>query len=312
MKIKMLLISLTILIGQLAYADDLKDCEYELYVPSISVDLTESNQVIPWDATLSRDKDNGGPCNQYWIFFGKGSANSYQRKAFTLPSISVNYNLHKLANLSGTLKDFGDASTSAEFIQGSAPNKKTPYNARFYVSVPSLSAQNFPRGGYYYDNIQASIYSKNNKGQWIFEDAVSFIVLLVVPKKIEVSLIDEGDNFDPSSTTKTLDFGHITQFEEMGADLRVVSNTPYKVMMSSSNNGELRLNASSSISYALKVNGTSISLGSSSGTPVTIGTGNETNTSGDRYNLRVQITESTNNKQAGQYQDFITINAIAN
>lgn len=304
--------SLTLLLGAPAFADDDKECEYELHVPTISVTITENNQVIPWDAALSREKDSGNPCSYYRIFLGKGLANSYQRKAFTFPSDTVNYNLHQLANLSGILKDFGDASSSNEFLEGTANSKDTPYNARFYVSVPSLSAQNFPRGGHYWDNVQVSIYSRNNKGQWIFEDTSSFNILMVVPKKIEVSLIEEGGSFDASSTTKTLDFGNITQYEELGADLRVVSNTPYKVKMSSSNNGVIRMNANSAISYTMKVNGSAVSLGSSSSSPVTIGTGDKTTTSGDRFNLRVQISEDANDKHAGIYQDFITITAIAN
>src|SRR5690606_8520894 len=100
--------------------------------------------------------------------------------------------------------------------------------------------------------------------------------------------------------------------QEKGADLRVVSNGPYRLKVSSQNNGKLKRSQGDTISYSLRVNNQSVTLSSSATGPVNIGQGDCTSEAGDRYNLKVKITENTSQKAAGIYQDVITITAIAN
>ncbi len=287
------------------------NCDFNLVFPNVTILITENQQVIQHDFTLERGEESPHLlCQNYRIFFSKGQSNSYQRKAFGHNNSGINYNIHRLINMAGILKDYGDAANSNEFIDGIAQNRNVTYTNRLFVSVPSLASQNFPRSGNYTDIIQASIYGRvHGSNLLVYSTSRTFSVTYVINKKIEVSVVDEGAPFDASSTSKVLDFGFLTQNSEKKADLRIVSNTPYQVKLTSMNNGHLKHTQGALIDYSLKVNGSNTNLSTA---PTNIGCGNETTTVGDRYQLKFKITDTIDNKLSGLYQDVITITAIAN
>ena len=289
------------------------DCDYHFQLSNATVEVLEDSQVILQNILVNRGQNSpSGRCGLYRIYFSKGFSNSYQRRAFSLYGSSINYNLHENINQSGVLKDEGDAVNSNEFLQGSAPNKHTTYNKNFYISTPGV-LDNASRSGTYYDILQVRIYGYNqSSGNYLFEESDTFTVVFYVPKKIQISLLDEGGVFDPSSTSKVLDFGILSQNQEKGADLRVLANGSYQIKVSSVNNGKLKLSQGDTIAYSLKVNNSPVSLLNSASAPVSIGSGNATQSGGDKFNLKVRITESTTHKSAGMYQDVLTITAIAN
>lgn len=288
------------------------ECDYSLSVGNATIQIEDAAQVIQQGISLNRGQQSpSSRCRNYRIFFSKGLSNNYQRSAFSFYNGSINYNLHPSINMAGTLKDFSDAVTSNERLEGSAPEKNTIYSNRFFISVPGHN-NNLLLAGTYLDIVQVSIYGYNeNSGKYLFDDAVNFTTVFYVPKKVQVSLLDEGQAFDASSTSKTLDFGIMEQNQEKGADLRILSNGSYRINLSSLNNGKL-VQGNNSVAYSLRVNGTGISLSSSSSSPVQIGSGTTTGQAGHLYNLKIKITESVANKNAGLYQDMITITAIAN
>lgn len=289
------------------------ECDYHFQISNATVEVLEDSQVILQNILVNRGPNSpNGRCDSYRIFFSKGQSNNYQRRAFNLLGSSINYNLHENINQSGALKDEGDAVNSNEFLQGSAPNKHTTYNKSFYISTPGL-LDNASRSGTYYDILQVRIYGYNpSSNNYLFEASDTFTVVFYVPKKIQISLLDEGEAFDASSTSKVLDFGILSQNQEKGADLRVIANGPYQIKVSSLNNGNLKLSQGDTIAYSLKVNNSPVSLLNSASAPVSIGSGDATPSSGDKYGLKIKITESTTNKSAGMYQDVLTITAIAN
>lgn len=287
------------------------ECNYNLTVSNATIQIEDSAQVVQQAFSVYRGQNSpAGRCRRYRVFFSKGLANSYQRNAFSLYG-SINYNLHPAINMSGTLKDFSDAVTASEYIEGTAPEKNTVYSNRFFVSVPGQN-NNLLLAGTYVDILQVSIYGYNeNSGKYLFDEAANLTTVFLVPKKVQVSLLDEGQAFDASSTSKTMDFGIMQQNQEKGADLRILSNGSYRLNLSSLNNGKL-VQGTQSVTYSLRVNGSSVSLSSSANNPVQIGSGTITGQAGDLYNLKVKIGESVANKNAGLYQDVITITAIAN
>lgn len=309
---KTLLLALTFILSQNSYADPV--CDYHFDLNNATFMAQDTAQVIRQDIEVWRGQNSpSGRCSLYRLFFGKGLANDYQRRAYAPNGASIKYNLHRMINQNGILKDFNDALNANERIEGRAPTKHTIYNEQFYVSTPGIMGQDFPASGNYTDIVNLSLYGYNeNSGLYNFEESSPFTITFIVPKRIQVSLIDEGSVFDAASTTKVMDFGNITQNQEKGADLRVLSNTPYEVKISSMNEGKLRHNSGDTINYLLRINGTPMALGNSANTPVSIGSGNMTTTAGERYNIRVQITGTTEDKKAGLYQDVITITAIAN
>lgn len=291
------------------------DCDYSFSIGNSTIAITDVEQMIQRDIVVNHDEaTNGTKCLTYRMYFSNGLANSYQRKAYSLFGRSINYNLHRLINKSGILKDYGDALNSNEYVEGTAPLRRTNYQNNFFVSVPDIEAQNYARSDYYWDVVRVSIYAYvDAKKGYVFEGSTNLTLLFTVTNKVSVSLVDEGGAFDASATAKVLDFGFLTQYQEKGVDLRVVSNSSYQVKASSGNNSVLKHSSqNASISYSLKVNGSAISLSNSASNAVMIGTGNETTSSGDRYNLRFQILSNTNDMPSGLYQDSITITAIAN
>lgn len=288
------------------------ECDYDFSLQSAALEVTDVQQVVPRQTTLNRQNgSSNGRCTNYRIYFSKGLGNSYQRKAYSLSGESINYNLHATANLAGILKDFGDAVSANEFVQGSAPNREQDYSNTFYVSVPSLSAQNSPAAGFYWDVVQVRIYGVNGSN-FTYDETRNLYISLNVNKKIDISLVEEGGAFDANSTSRVMDFGILTQNQEKGVDLKIVTNASYQVRVSSLNNGSLKHQNNTKIAYALRVNGQGITLSNSAGSPVTIGSGDRTPAAGDTYNMKVKILSVTEDLTPGEYSDVITITAVAN
>jgi hypothetical protein len=302
---KILMLGMLVL-SPLSWGDS--DCDYHLSLSNATVQVLDASQTLQQQISVYRGAlSSNKNCNNYRIFFSKGLANSYQRKAFSLWGSSINYNLHSNINQSGILKDYGDALTSAEFLSGTANDRYTTYNNQYFVSVPGI-ANGTVKSGTFLDIVQVSVYSLANNGKYIFEETLGLTTIYIIPKIIQISLIDENGTFDPSATTKVLDFGILAKGQEKGADLRIVSNSSYRVSVSSSNAGALKSAGGSLIKYSMKVNGSGVSLSNST----TLGSGDETDATGDRYNLKFQITDDTGNLPAGLYQDNLTITATAN
>lgn len=286
-------------------------CDYHITLTPVIMMVSDSQQVIEKEIGITRLQP-GNSCRTYRLFFEKGLANSYQRKAFN-QGRSINYNLHPQINLSSILKSAADALSANERIQGVTEDRNTLYTNSFFVSNPGISAQEFPRVGTYTDNVNVAIWKVNQgNGEMIFEETKPLTLSFIVPQRLFVSLIEEGQVFNPTSTSMIIDFGNLRESQEKGADLRVLSNTPYKVSISSNNNGNLRHSNNSVIPYTMKVNGVPVNLLGSSNGSVQIGTGDLTQSAGDRYNLKISINAVPMNQSPGHYQDNLTITATAN
>lgn len=312
MKMKTLIFSLSILFATTSFSQT--GCSYNVQLGNSAIQVSDDDQVIQHELQLSRGAGSSSDtCSNYRIFFSKGQANSYQRQAINPDGVSINYNLHKDINQNGILKEFADALSETERLQGSMPDVEVFYNNPFYISIPGISSQNFPPYGSYTDNVQVSLYALNSTtGQYGFEKAVSFSNTFNVPQRLFISLVDTGGPFDASSTTRVMDFADLTQPSSKAADLIVLSNTPYEVFMSSTNNGVLKHSKGETINYTLSLNGSIINLSTSASSPVTVSSGGATTASGNRNSLQVEITGNNTLKPSGLYQDTITITAIAN
>lgn len=306
---KIIFLALTSLFVMNAWA--VPECEYRLTLSNATVQVTDNSQVVEQTASLYRGQDASGSsrCDNFRIFFNKGLANSYQRRAYNIQGQYVNYNLHKAINQIGVLKDFSDAINNNEFLEGASPNRGSTYAQKFYVSVPGFSSA--ISKGIYIDNVQVSAYAfKPTSGNYLYEESANLTVFFFVPSNIDISLVDEGGAFDENATSKVIDFGILEKNQQKGVDLRVASNAPYRVQLSSTNGSKLRGPGTSVVNYSLKVNGSSVSLPANSA--VEIGSGSTTSNAGDLYNLKFQILDETRNLQSGLYQDNITITAVAN
>src|SRR5690606_26923039 len=134
-------------------------CDYSINLDSyVPATVSTVSQTLSHSLSLTRGQNSSDPnCSNYNLYFAKGNANSYQRRAYS-GSYSLPYNLYRQSNLSSILKDYGDAS-SGEYVVGYAPNKHTPYTSTWYVGVPSIY-ENFEtaRAGVYTDVLPINIY----------------------------------------------------------------------------------------------------------------------------------------------------------
>jgi len=289
------------------------NCDYTVQYTQVTAQVLESTQVLQQGISLVRGKNSPfGICGYFRFYFGKGSAQTYQRRAVGSNNYTVNYNLHQNVNANGVLKEQPDALTSAEWVELDAPDRLVTYSAPFFISIPSLTTQNYPPRGTYTDNLQVVIWTINQPG-FVFDRITNLAVTIVVPSRLDISLVDEGAPFDVNSTSRIFNFGNLAQNQQRSGDLRVLSNTPYQLRISSQNGGLLRQGQNHSVAYSLSINNSPINLSSSTNSPVNFASGTGTSgNSGDRFNVVVRITENTSSKIAGLYEDTISITAIAN
>jgi hypothetical protein len=121
-------------------------------------------------------------------------------------------------------------------------------------------------------------------------------------KRIDLSLVDSGAPFDIGSTIKNMNFGALSQGQQLNFDLVIKTNAGYRVRMESQNRGKL-VYRTSSVPYTLSLGGSTVSLDGE--TIVTQGSGVSGN-SGHRLPGRITIS-ALGNAQAGTYTDAVTI-----
>jgi|GEM_PF-1418005 spore coat protein U-like protein len=286
-----------------------QNCGYQVDLNySFSAEADSDEQVVSQATTITRPNNSPTPrCKDYQVYFGKGNSNSYQRKAYS-GNESISYNIYADASKGSILKDYPDA-TPGEFLEGSAPSKNTPYSENYYVSVPDISSI-FSRGpGVYVDVIPINYYAKRNNGNIDFQTSRYISIQIRIPRYVELSLVPENAPHNPNSTSYLMNFGLMSDQEELGADLRVVGNVGFGVLMSSSN-GSKMLNGNSSVDYQIKVgnsNGGYRSLSPAGSLHQVAQSNSSTSLNGKRYNLKVRLGAVDDNLESGVYDDVITI-----
>lgn len=284
-----------------------QDCGVNIQMNSFMGSVNDNPQTVAHSISLSHSSPSSN-CDEYNIYFGKGYANNYQRKAYS-GLYSINYNLYSTINQGNILKDYGDAS-GGEFVYLPAPIRNTNYSSSFYVGIPDLdSIFSTSPSGVYTDVIPISFYSKRNNGQLRFQTTRYLTISFNLPRYAELSIVPENSPHDPNSTTYVMNFGQMQQNQEMRADLVVKGNVGYGVMLSSMNGGKLNGSGTTIVPYQIKVgSGAYFTPGISQSTVAQRYSG--TSNAGERYNLRVKLGNFAN-LDDGDYQDVITVTVQA-
>ena len=292
----------------------LADCGFSLDTPTLTYNVSDYNSAVQSTVSITRNKDNGTPCDNFFLAFTKGWAGNYNRRGTNLSNgNTIYYNLYKNSNSTGILKEASDISSPNETFFGAIIKNQTNFYTYYMTLAPFGS--NPPAAGTYFDDIQVQAYAGTYTNINSYEGYRDLLIYFVVSKFTSISLVDSGGTYDPAQTSKTLDFGELTTGEELDFDVRVVSNAGYRLKVSSSNNGVLQLaggsGVASQINYTFYSNGSQIGLGSSSGSPVTIASGSGvTSAQGVKVPIRVVIGTVDSTKLPGTYQDYITLTTI--
>ncbi len=284
-------------------------CGLGLTISNVSLPWTQANLSQLVNFTATRTNTTGG-CRNFFITMTKGGSSTYTRKLF-LNTNTLDYNLYKNNSTSYVMKDVLDQTNANEVISASFSGSNSTKAVSYYAKMPYISPPTgMYAGGTYSDTYVVKIFEGNRGDTTVPAYSTSVTISTVVPKVINISLVDSGAAYNVSDTSQTLNFGTLSQNETQGFDMRVLTNAGYKVSFSSQNNGNLKhASYNSLVSYSLKVNNVTINLNGSSTMPVDVATG-----SGIYYAtsapLPVLVTiGSIDNKLAGSYSDYITVTA---
>jgi hypothetical protein len=171
-----------------------------------------------------------------------------------------------------------------------------------------------PLAGVYTDNIELNSYKGIFPDYQSNDKSKNLFISIIVPKLASLSLVDSGSGYDPSQSMKILDFGELVANQELGFDIRMVSNAGFQLKISSANNGSMNIAGStdnnSKIAYNFLINNQVINLGNSQTTPVIIANGSGVTASGGAVVSAKAIIQSVDGKNFGVYQDYLTLTII--
>lgn len=292
------------------------DCEYTLSTPVLSYGVGETNPIQPGTVGILRTKSNSDACRSFFLAFTRGWAGNYNRRATNLLNGDlISYNLYKNSNGTGVLKEPNDITSSNEVLFDTITRDESK-TLTYYFNLASQNASLPPRSGMYLDVIQVQAYSGTYTNINSFEGTRDLNVYIYVPKFVSLSMVDTGEIYNPSQTSKTLDFGELEVNESLQFDVRVVSNAGYILKVSSANNGLLKrldgTGSKSEIGYEFYANNTLKSLTTSAASPVSIANATgRTPSGGAQIPIKVVI-KSVTDKDPGTYQDYITLSVISN
>lgn len=284
-------------------------CTLRLSTQNISIAW---NQSFNFKAVGFRVTKTRGPACNFSVTFSRGCATTYDRRMI-LGANTLRYQLFKDAGLSKVLKDFPDAASPDEFISGSFPEGTNLTQAfTYYVQIPlDLATQPAlkPKGTYT-DMFIVRVFNEAVPSSTAVVKTSTVRISTTIPKIIEISLVDTGASFNPSQTTRTVDFGTIVEGASQGFDLKVRTNAGFSVKFSSRNRGSLKHSMSSvrtKVPYSLKVNQVPKDLS----TAVVVATGSGQTALEGVANSVLFTVASPASSIAGQYSDFITVTATS-
>lgn len=292
-------------------------CDYDLSVPTFSYSVGDNNPTVSGTVSITRNQSNSAVCSNFFLAFTRGWAGSYNRRGMNITTWQgfLYYNLYKNSNATGVLKEPSDISSVNEVIYGTIAKNETK-NLTYYFALNPIDANSPPSAGTYYDVVQVQVYSGTYTNINAYEGYRDLYVYMNVSKFISLSLVDTGGAYDASQTSKTLDFGVLEEAEQLGFDVRIVSNAGYILKVSSGNNGVLKRiggsGSNSEIAYDFYANNSKKSLSSSATSPVTIASATgKTPSGGAQVPIKVVI-KSVDGKDPGTYQDYVTLSVISN
>lgn len=288
----------------------LADCNYSITLPNTTYTVSDINPTVANNFTISLNGTNYNPCKDFFFTFSKGSyAANYSRLAKRTTSTAyVNYNLYKLVNSTGVLKGPNDAISINEVIEGTILPNQTQTLTYYFAYTQAASSP--PLAGTYVDNVRVNSYSGIYPDYKNKEVDKNLQITITVPKLASLSLVDTGGTYDPAQNMKILDFGELATNQELGFDVRMISNAGYQLKVSSSNNGSMNISGStdinSKIAYSFLINNQTINLAGSQSIPVVIASGSGVTPSGGAVVSGKAIIQSVDGKNFGTYQDYLT------
>src|SRR5690606_30649594 len=135
------------------------------------------------------------------------------------------------------LKTAPDITSANDVIMVTMPAGGGPQVEMYYFDIPFAQATTptLVPAGTYTDSFVINVYEGNDPTNFADppDASTSVNVNITVPEMIDLALVDTGGVFQPTATTKSIDFGTLHTGKVARFDLRLRTNAGYQVTFSS-------------------------------------------------------------------------------
>lgn len=281
-----------------------QNCNFTFTSSNFVAEIDTAEQAVSHPLRIRRGS-NSNNCRNVRLFFTRGRANQYSRKAYNGNKI-VPYNLYKESSLNNILKDYGDAGAN-EYLDLELARSSITYDIDFFVKVVDLDSVFSNGPGYYNDLIEVKLYLVRANGQEVYQTSTYINIQIIIPRYAELSLGPMGSPHDPSSTQHIMSFGNLSTGKTAQAALNVKSTVSFGVYMSSLNGSVLKKGASE-IPYTINVNQAGHRSLTNPGQSYYITQRNiSTPVNYEVFPIEARIGTMPSNPDTGEYSDVITV-----
>lgn len=282
--------------------------QMQLQVNNTNADTT-FNPAVNVTVVVKADTNDGG-CN-FFLDFSNGGASSYNTRRMLQGSEQWPYDILKTLSPVQSLKPISQATSANDVLSSTMPGYAgNDYQRQLQFWVQRDDSNPWRKAGNYTNDFVVTLY-KGTLNNYTFVSSRQVSVNNNAQKKVDLSVIPTGGVFDIADVTEVLDFGILSSGLTKSCDIRVKTNSGFRLMASSENGGRLKHESENRhIDYSIKFNNTDYNLSSSR--EVANGGGNNvvSPATGILVPVTVQIG-NVSNARAGNYSDTITLSLTA-
>lgn len=291
-----------------------------LILPNL-VYSTISIQSINYYTSITYDNDTGvevsqkikvnnqGTPGEFFITIDGGQYGTvHSRRVEDWEGKGTGYSIYKDQTNKVIIKDTSSATDNTEVLNGKFTKSSQKKSLTYYIG---MDKNIYPTAGYFSDTIKVTLYS-GTLSNYTLVQSINIQIAIQVQNDIALSIVPKDSSFDAAKTDLTIDFGELTSGLQREADIIVKSNLNYKIDLSSSNGGSLKLVntwSDKEVPYSLKVNNSEVNL-----VPwqsVTVLQGGATGSTGNRARLLFTIQDFWDVSD-GDYEDTIRVTISSN
>lgn len=243
----------------------------------------------------------------FFLVFDYGTASSFSTRRLQNGIYEYPVNIYKDAAGTQILKSITDAATTNDILSGIFPagSGSTTSNQTYR---PKIVPENYRRFGTFTQTFNVGLYSGTLASNTFVQSRTATLTYTQA-KQIDLSLVNTGAAFNTADTSQTVNFGNLSQGQTSTFDLIVSYNAGYSLVITSTNNGRLKLSTSAVyIPYTFKLNGSTIDLSTGS-VDLTDVTGISP-TGGQRLPIELTVG-SLGSTIPGSYSDNVTLSVTS-
>lgn len=234
----------------------------------------------------------------------QGGAVSSSQRVLLNGSANLPIQFYSDVTRTQVIKDFPEAGVVGDVLFGHYNADDGPIKT-LYIRPMILSSGLYSRFGLFTNSFNIKTFI-GTPASYIFDRQKSLQVSYVQPKRIDLSLVESGESFNPSDNSQDVNFGNLVEGDSRSFDVIVNYNAGYELRLNSTHAGFMRHSSlAAKVPYVLYADGQMVSLVGSDVSSVVASVGSwAAPAGGRRIPMRVQVG-ALNQAPPGQYQDQI-------